>query len=190
MQRGSNPGVGLAIGACALPVPSCTELPDVIEGIYKDHYRDLYVYLLLSGCDPADAEEFLQEGFLRLLRLFQNGKSVTNAKHWLIRVVHNIRFDERQRNSRFVTLGANDLDECFSRVAQPRLSPEAAVLESERMKQLRDAMSRLTDRQCQYLLLRAEGMKLKEIAQLFGVSTASVAETCGRAMEKLGKATT
>jgi DNA-binding CsgD family transcriptional regulator len=48
-------------------------------------------------------------------------------------------------------------------------------------------MARLTKRQYQYMLLRAEGMKLREIAELYGVAVASVAEACGRAMETLGR---
>ena len=53
----------------------------------------------------------------------------------------------------------------------------------------RAAFSRLTTRQCEYLNLRAEGLKLREIAELHGVTIQSVAETCARAIEALGKMT-
>lgn len=187
MYQGHNRSAELVVEASPLIVAPRKELADVIERIYQDHCRDLYVYLLLSGSSPTDAEEFLQEAFLRLLGSFQQGKQIENPKHWLLRVLHNIRFDERRRSSRFVTLDVNGLDGSLGRSAHLGCGPETAILHNERVEQLRAAMGQLTDRQYQCLLLRAEGLKLREIAQMFGVSTASVAESCGRAMDKLGK---
>jgi DNA-binding CsgD family transcriptional regulator len=47
----------------------------------------------------------------------------------------------------------------------------------------------LTQRQFEYLLLRAEGLKLGEIAQMFEVTVQTVAESCARAIERLGRVT-
>jgi DNA-directed RNA polymerase specialized sigma24 family protein len=46
-------------------------------------------------------------------------------------------------------------------------------------------MQQLTKVQLRYLALRTEGLKFREIAELYGVSSSTVAETCGRALEKL-----
>ena len=180
-------GAELAAETGAFTVRARKQLADVIEALYKEHYRDLRVYLLLSGCSTRDAEEFLQDAFLRLVRLLRGGKSIENPKHWLLRVLHNIRSDERLRTSRLVALEKSDVAEILSRRATGGLTPEAALLEAERMEQLRIAMGQLTDRQRECLLLRAEGLKLREIAELLGIATASVAEACGRAMDKLGR---
>jgi transcriptional regulator len=48
-------------------------------------------------------------------------------------------------------------------------------------------MVQLTERQYQYLLLRTEGLKLREIADIFEVTVQSVAEVCTRAMDHLGR---
>jgi len=183
-------GAELSTETGALTLTTRKHLADVIEAIYKEHYRELQIYLLLSGCSASDAEELLQDAFLRLVRVLRSGKSVENPRHWLLRVLHNIRFDQRRRTSRLVVLDASDIAEILDRKAPSGLSPETALLEAERIERLRIAMGQLTDRQCQCMLLRAEGLKLREIAKLLGISTASVAEACGRAMDKIGKAAT
>jgi RNA polymerase sigma factor (sigma-70 family) len=180
-------GAEVATETDAFTLRTSKQPADVIELIYKEHYRELQVCLRLSGSRAADAEEFLQDAFLRLVRRLRRGKPVENTKHWLIRVLHNIRFDERLRMSRFVMLDGSDIAEILDRMRATGLSSEAALLEKERMEQLRIAMGQLTERQCQCLLLRAEGCKLKEIGELLGVSTALVAEACGRALDKLGR---
>jgi transcriptional regulator len=50
-------------------------------------------------------------------------------------------------------------------------------------------MAQLTERQTKFLLLRAEGLKLREIAEMYGLTVQSVAESCERAMDRLGRLT-
>ncbi|MGC4050017.1 MAG: sigma-70 family RNA polymerase sigma factor [Paludibaculum sp.] len=69
------------------------------------------------------------------------------------------------------------------------LSPEEALIDHERFSRLQRAMDSLTERQHQYVLMRSEGMTLREIAAMHGVTVQSVAETCARAIERLGKLT-
>jgi RNA polymerase sigma-70 factor (ECF subfamily) len=177
----------LSIEAAGMALGARQELPDQIEQLYHDHYQSLYRYLLLSGCDPADAGEFLQAAFLRLVRFLRDGKSIEKPRHWLLRVLHNIRHDERERASRFLALDAQDLETLLRQKAVRGPNPETDAIAQERLEHLRVAMSRLTTRQYQYMLLRAEGMKLREIAEMYNVAVASVAEACGRALETLGR---
>src|SRR5579875_3541846 len=125
MHRKHNVGAELLIETAAFALPARKQLTELIEGIYKEHYRELFIHLILSGCSPADAEEYLQEGFLRLVGALREGKSVTSPKNWLLRVLHNIRFDERVKTSRFVALDLNDPDEQLGRSARIDATPES-----------------------------------------------------------------
>jgi RNA polymerase sigma factor (sigma-70 family) len=66
-------------------------------------------------------------------------------------------------------------------------NPEVETIRLEHYARLRRAMECLTERQYEYLLLRAEGLKLREIAEIEGVSVQSVAEVCARAMDRLAR---
>ena len=174
------------MGVAGMALGARKELPELVEQLYHDHYRPLYNYLRLSGCSPSDADEFLQTAYLRLVRLLRDGKSIEKPRNWFLRVLHNIRHDEKERAARFSTMEADSLETILHKKAFFGSNPETELIEQERLLLLRAAMSRLTERQYQYMLLRVEGMKLREIAELYGVTVASVAEACGRAMHTLG----
>lgn len=175
----------LAIDA---PVPgSRNQLAYKVEAIYDDCYHDLLRYLMLTGCDGTDANDFLQEAFLRMVQQLKQGKSIKTPKFWLLRVLRNIRCDEHNYTSRFLAVDADDLELIVNRRAGEHPNPEVAALTRERYERVRTAMASLTERQYQCILLRASGLKLREIAEVVGISVVTVAEACGRAMEKLGR---
>lgn len=75
----------------------------------------------------------------------------------------------------------------WEELASASLDPELQLLNRERLERVHRAIRTLTATQCGYLLLRAEGLKFREIAEMHGVTVGSVSEVCGRAMKKLGK---
>ena len=64
-------------------------------------------------------------------------------------------------------------------------SPEQELLEQERMTRLRRAMDDLSTAQKEALVLRAEGLKYREIAEVLNVSVSTVGENVQRGLEKL-----
>jgi RNA polymerase sigma factor (sigma-70 family) len=61
------------------------------------------------------------------------------------------------------------------------------MIAREQRARLKQAIRKLAPRQYQYLLLRAEGLKLREIADMFRVSVQTVSESCAKAMLELGR---
>jgi len=64
---------------------------------------------------------------------------------------------------------------------------EAQIIAREQEAHMQKAISKLAPRQFQYLLLRAEGLKLREIAAMFRVTVQTVSESCAKAMLELGR---
>jgi len=164
------------------------ELAQRVEQLYQDLYDAVYRYLMLTGSNPVDANEYTQEAFLRLFKSLKAGQNIEKPRNWLISVAHNARLHEARKESRNARLFETQFDLTDLQI-DPSLSPEAALLEQQRLDRVRSAMSRLTQRQSEYLNLRAEGLKLREIADLYGVAVQAVADACARAIERLGKLT-
>jgi RNA polymerase sigma factor (sigma-70 family) len=157
----------------------------LVEALYQEHYDALYRYLVLTGSSASDADEFTQEAFLRLLRTLQGRGGIRNARHWLFRVVHNLRADWRRESGRQSGHAAET--ELYGGTPDPRPDPEAELLLAERPERLRAALAQLTERQSEILHLRAEGLKLREVAELLDISLQSVSEVCARAMDRVGR---
>jgi RNA polymerase sigma-70 factor (ECF subfamily) len=161
----------------------------IVEDLYGEHYAGLHRYLLLAGCQPADADDYLQETFLRLYRFLEQGHTVHKPKSWLIRVLRNIRTDDTRREHRVSTRTDADLETHVAKALGTAPDAETESLARERMAEIAKARLGLTGRQRQFLTLRSQGLKLREIAKLHGVTVQTVAESCSRATDRLGQLT-
>lgn len=163
------------------------DLAQLLEQLYQEHYDGLYRHMRLCGCQPADSDEFLQEAFFRLFRFLKDGNKVEKPRLWLLRVLHNLKADQGREDQRKAGISDTELGSEFAAAVDTAPDPELAVLKRERYRQIQDALSGLTERQYQYLLLRVQGLKLREIAEIHGVTVQSVAKACARAIEHLGR---
>lgn len=177
----------LTVRDCGLAFSKGTTLEERFQNLYDQHYASCYRFLAMTGSSPDDALELLQEAFLRLYESLRDGVRLENPRNWLFRVLQRLRVDEFRRSSRISSYAEFPEDLCEA--SENSLNPETHLLHRERAERLRSAVGQLTATQYQYLVLRAEGLKFREIADLHGVAIASVFETCGRALRKLGKLT-
>ncbi len=125
-----------------------------------------------------DAEDILQEVFLSLFHHLTKDKPRDNLRGWVFRVGHNLALKRRQSLKPAETLPE-------SMLMDPGLNPEeevAARRERERMLKIVAALPE-RDRCC--LLLRAEGLRYREIAAALNLSLGTVSGTLARALSRL-----
>jgi RNA polymerase sigma-70 factor, ECF subfamily len=140
-------------------------------------------YLLALGLAAPEAEEVLQETFLRLCQHLDSERPRENLRGWIFRVAHNLARDEHRRRRRRpvepLEIEAGNVD--------PRATPEQHLMARERTARLAKAMARLPVRQRECLHLRAEGLRYREIAEVLGAGVSTVAEWVREALKTLGK---
>lgn len=158
---------------------SANEPAALIEALYVEHFSAIYRYLIFTGSNAADADEIVQEAFLRLFQALRNGQKIERPKQWLVAVAHNFRLSQVEKTARTA-----EADVRYQIGESP--TQEETLIQEERLLRVKSAMARLTSRQQTYLHLRAEGLRLKEIAEIHGVTIQSVAEACARAIQTLG----
>lgn len=137
-------------------------------------------YLVSLGLRPQVASEIAQESFLRLYRHLRSNGRCENLRGWVFRVAHNLAMNELRR------AGTADAEAPVSE-ADPAGNPEQVLLRKERVRRMRAAIRMLPPRQQECLHLRAEGLRYREIAQVLGIGTSSVAESVQRALETLAR---
>ena len=142
---------------------------------------------MLSGSSASEADDLIQEGFLRLFRYLAGGHNVENPKSWLMRVLHNIRIDEVRKHKREFALEQPEFEYLIGHLRTVGPDAEAQMIANQELERVQKAIGKLAPRQYQYLLLRAEGLKLREIAEMFRVTVQTVSESCAKAMQELGR---
>jgi RNA polymerase sigma-70 factor (ECF subfamily) len=135
---------------------------------------------LVRGSD--DAEEVVQEAFLRAFRYFATFRG-GNARAWLLRIVRTTAFRWLQKN-RALQLAA-EFDEEIHSEGSDALNPESLLLQRADTEVLAQAMNHLPRRFREVLVLRElEGLSYKEIAEIVGVPIGTVMSTLFRARER------
>ena len=141
-------------------------------------------FVTFLGVDSETAREIVQECFLKLHEHLRSGGDRSNLRAWLYRVGHNLA---RNSQTSFYSRNVSPLPASQSAVefAATEGSPEDKLLEAERLGRLREGIDLLSSATRECLLLRSQGLKYREIAQVLGLSVSTVGENIGRGLEQL-----
>ena len=166
-----------------LPFPRLTADSGEATTLYHELRQPLLRYLVCLGLSSDDAQDAVQDAFLRLHKHLAAGGSQENIRGWLFRVVHN---DARNRQHSYDRRFGKSLDPDFDSISAES-TPEQAVLEKEKLRRLGNAMRSLTECERECLLLRAGGLRYREIAEVLEIPTSTVGDTVDRAIRKLAE---
>ncbi|MCW5965364.1 MAG: RNA polymerase sigma factor [Bryobacterales bacterium] len=146
---------------------------------FDQFHMPVFRYLASLTHRHAEAEDLLQETFLRFFRELANGNSVRDPKAWLFTVAHNLAMDHHRN----VVESCGDAQ--LLTLEDGRVDVEAEMLAGERDRWLTDALLSLSPQQRQCLELRAEGLRYREIASVLGVQISTVRTFIVRAVTRL-----
>ena len=157
----------------------------VIE-LFRELRLPLYGYLVCIGIQPHEAEDVIQETFLRLHQHLSQGGNITDPRPWVFRVAHNLSMNLHRSSRRFIAEPEETREQGIALESPDhRPTPEDCYLHKELLQRLDAGIAQLTDQQSQCLQLRVEGLKYREIASVMGIGVSSVAELLQRAIIRL-----
>ena len=134
---------------------------------------NLYAAALRMTRNPADAEDLVQDTYLRAFRGFSGFKEGTNLKAWLYRILTNSfinTYRKKQRQPQTVE-GPDDIDEwyLFDKLGgrNVEVSAETEVLDKIPDEAVKAALESLPENfRLPVLLADVEGFSYKEIAEI------------------------
>ena len=160
-----------------------TDFELAFAALFVDRSATLCRYLSGMTGDGALAEDIVQESFVKLHR---RGAMPDDPSAWLVAVAHNLWRDDRRRRLRRGRLLLRRTAEIPSG-AEPDAA-DAALLSSERVQTVREALSRLPERDRQLLLMRHAGYGYREIADVLQVAPGGIGTMLARAMASFREA--
>jgi RNA polymerase sigma-70 factor (ECF subfamily) len=136
--------------------------------------------------NPHDAEDIVQEAYLRAFKFF-GGYQGGDARAWVLKIVRNTSYTFLEKN-RPADL-AEEFDEAIHTVGADRPGApgaEAALLQSAESRMLHDALDELPVNFREVIVLRElEGMSYKEIAEVMSVPIGTVMSGLARGRDQL-----
>jgi RNA polymerase sigma-70 factor (ECF subfamily) len=131
----------------------------------------------------ADADDVVQEAFLRALRFF-DGFRGGDSRAWLLKIVRNTSYSWVRKN-RPAQL-ADEFDETVHSGENMIENAEAKLLARAESERVRKALEMLPLAFREVLVLREiEGLSYKEISEVTGVAMGTVMSSLSRARQKL-----
>jgi RNA polymerase sigma-70 factor (ECF subfamily) len=157
----------------------------MLSGMYSAAYR--------LTRNAADAEDLVQETFLRAYRAFHQFTEGTNLKAWLYRILMNTFINSyRKKQRQPQTISDEEIEDwyLYSRMAADGSEPsaETSVIESLPDEDVQEALSSLPEQfRISVLLADVEGFSYKEIAEITGVPIGTVMSRLHRGRKALEK---
>ena len=145
---------------------------DALGVLYERYKTPVYRTALAITCDPATAEDILQDSFLRLHKYAGRFDTTRPLKPWLYRITVNLAYTFETRRKRWHTPQDGEMDW----IEGPNhLSPEWQLELSDIQSQVIEAVSSLCFSQCVVIVLYyLNSLSLKEIAEMLDCPVGTV----------------
>ena len=150
-----------------------------------EHIDALYGYAMTLTRDTTEAEDLVQETYVRAARAVNRLDSDANLKGWLFVIMRNAWLNQvRHRNAGPLFV---DLDSSES-TGDPHDNPHVVYLRKLEREQVREAIENLPEAYREIVLLRdIEGFTYQEIATVLDCPAGTVMSRLGRARGRLRK---
>ena len=153
---------------------------EALAQVYERTHAALYGFSLFLLKNAQDAEDAVQETFVKAYQSASQYRSEGKPMAWLMTIARNESFKLLRERRRTVAMTPEDWQEQFS--DRPDFSQEDLLT-------LRALLETLSDEERQIVSLHAlGGLKHREIADMLELALPTVLSKYHRAMKKLGKA--
>ena len=166
-----------------------------IEDLVQRYQQKAYAiaYHFTDG-NVQDAEDFIQEAFLRAFQNLENFRGDSSFYTWFYRILVNVCLDGRRRRNRwhkiFLPWQRESADKGLSPEERP--DPEAherslkIIREKELSRDVRESLKLLPEKQRLAFQLKAlNGMSIQEVARVMGTAEGTVKSHLFRATQFL-----
>ena len=158
---------------------------ETIEELFAALESPLLGYALRYTGDPSQAEDVVQEAFMKLHAQFE---SVAKPRPWLYRTVRNLALNRRRDAQKIVSLEspAENENSAGTDTADPALLPDEQIIRLEGIGLVRISLAALDERSRELIRLKFnDELSYKDIAARMGLTTSNVGFILHHALKTL-----
>jgi RNA polymerase sigma-70 factor (ECF subfamily) len=155
------------------------------EGLAMPLFDSLYNFARWLARNSNDAEDIVQETYLKALRSFASFQSGTNFRAWMFQILRNTFLSSRSKLERRLTV-ALDSEEDEPEVAVDTETPETILINRSNSLLVQRAIEDLPLHHRETLLLcEVEEMSYQEIAEILSIPIGTVMSRLARARKAI-----
>ena len=162
---------------------------DAFRALVEQHSRSVFRLAFRMTGNEQDAEDVVQESFLRAYRQLGRFESRANFGTWLYRIVSNCSVDlMRSKQARHDQVRGDSLDQkgAVELPAAEMPGPERIAQSAEIDRRVQGALQELSPlERAAFTLRHYEGRSIEEISATLGLGTSAAKHSVFRAVKKL-----
>ncbi len=155
------------------------------EALLRRYERQIYGFTYRMMGNAADADDLMQETFIKAYRALPRTADILYVSAWLHRIAANSCRDElrRRRRNRCDSWDATVHETAM--LNSPEDGPESLMIQKEASERVQGVLNQMKPRNKQALVLREYGgLSCEDIGTIMGVSHKAVKSTLFRAREE------
>jgi RNA polymerase sigma-70 factor (ECF subfamily) len=153
-----------------------------------EYLDGLYSYAMVLTRNHAEAEDLVQETYIRAMQAMRKLRADSNIKSWLFTILKNIWFNQlRKRRNAPQMVEIDSGDDAANHIVEPSKNSHDLYVGKLEAEQVRAAIQQLPVEFREIILLREyEDLSYREIANILHCPLGTVMSRLGRARAKLG----
>ena len=157
------------------------------EKLYTENYKNVYYVCFNFLKNQTDAEDMVQNVFIKAFDKIDTLKDVTKFKSWVCQIANRECMNQLKRSGKIV-LSDDEKDENFDIEDKSQKSPEDIVVEADVREILLEIINKLPqDQRIAVYLYYYQDMTIKEISEVFNCPEQSTRNRLGYARKNMRK---
>jgi RNA polymerase sigma-70 factor (ECF subfamily) len=167
---------------------------DGFRTLVQRHGRSVFRLAYRMTGNEFDAEDVVQETFLRAYKQLDNYESRSSFSTWVYKIASNyaldlIRSRKRHTDRRVLSSGGDDVSDILANVKAVDPGQDRVYYSAQVRVKLDDALSHLSDQERTAFLLRHfEGKSIEEIGAVLSLGASATKNSIFRAVRKVREA--
>ncbi len=155
--------------------------------LYSLYERKMYNFALRMSGNPDDAEDIVQETFIRVFNAIPNFRGEANFSTWVFRIANNVFLDMRKKAKAHPQTSLQDSveleeSEVTRQIEDPGPQPQDIAQQAELNKIMQEAINSLPDYQkTMVILYHTQSKSYEEIADIMNLPIGTVKSRLNRA---------
>ena len=162
------------------------DVSEIITALVAEYSTTLYRVAYSVTRNSAEAEDIVQETFLRVLKHQGKLDEIRDARVWLVRIAWNLSLDRKRRSK--ARPETEDIADLVRTLASAERRADEEVISSQEHARVLALIDQLPEKERQALLLSAlEELSTSEIASICSTTESSIRSRIFRARRELAE---
>ncbi|MBL8047052.1 MAG: sigma-70 family RNA polymerase sigma factor [Chthonomonas sp.] len=159
------------------------------EKLMRESYRQVFSLAIRLTGNASEAEDLVQESYVRAFRFFHRYDRSLQFTSWLYRIMTNVHIDSIRRKSRLKVTSLDSVGPQGNKawdVPDQSSTPEETMVESHLAEPFQIALRAMTPEfRMAVMLADVEGLAYEEIAEMMDISVGTVRSRIHRGRKQL-----